>query len=470
MDRTKRKELEDKLFEILPAINDNREIKDSIRQYYINKNINSAVPMRIINKSVRLEIINDVHLCIFINAINTYPNNFGLKTTDYFTKTDIDLAEGYKKEKLEKNNTFLFHDVSISKLRNGIYISNEFTFDELEEMVNDSKLGYNFDIQREGTKIMKKGKVVTIPTVSKKSIRDIQNKWEDGKFFPNMITFSVENPLKVIYDPNERILEITLNDKDVFFCADGWHRSRAALDVKRNNPKFKLGYYYLRLLIGFSNEQIKELIHQEDQHTPINKEHINMMNMDDTSTRVIKNIEKYGTKITNPMYFKFGEKVEDITKFNKYCFYSDVTFPIKEYLDVNNIKETNIVKDIQDNLLLRGLGYIVGLNKNEFNNKEKSQKTNIITMNRTFSFYIAILSKLYKMGYHKQIELADARKLENAIDTMFKKIDFSLNNPKWRELNIVDENNKMIVKKINLTDSKRMMDYVEEIFEESELN
>lgn len=458
MFKNERIELEEKLSLYLPVIATNREMINNIRNYYISKNISSSVAMRIINKDTIFELLDDVSLCIFVMAINITNNDFGLSVDKYFTEKDIELAKSYKKDKLEKDNVVIFHNVDQTNEK--IWICSKITFDDIVELANEKKIGYNFNTQREGKKILKGKEIVTIPTVNRKAIKEIMNMWKLGTFVPNMITFNAENPLDIEYNPNTRTLKVTLAEDDYFSILDGYHRSISAINIKQQDPSFNLGFYYLRIM-NFTEYEAQQFIIQEDKHTPINQEHLKLMDYQDTSSRVAKYISDYGTPKMNPLFHKFAVKSEELD-LDKYCLYSTISYPLKYYFDINKIGQIDEVNEIRD-VILRGLSYIVSLFPSEFKNFKKSRKTSVATMNGTFGFYMAILSELYKLGYHKQIEISDSRKLENALQKVIKKIDFSFDNPIWRELKIIDENNNMTIKKVNALDCKTLADYADKI-------
>lgn len=458
MEKSKRKELEDKLFKVLPAINDNREMKDSIKQYYIEKNMSSSVPMRIINKDTILSMLTDVDLCMLVKAINTINNPFKLDITYYFNSTDIELADAYKKDKLEKDNVVIFHDVDQTNEK--IWVCSKITFQEIVELSGEKKIGYNFNTQREGKKILKGNEIVTIPTVNKKAITDMMNMWKLGTFVPNMITFNIEDPLDIEYNPVNRTLKITLNENDYLSIIDGYHRSIAAINIMQNDPTFKFGFYYLRIL-NFTEYEAQQFIIQEDKHTPINQEHLRLMDIEDASARVSKYICNYGSERTNPLFHKFTIKKDELN-LDKYCLYSSIAFPLKTYFHLNtlDISKVNEIRGV----VLRGLIYITSeIFPNEFKNCIKSRRNSVVTMNGTFVLYISLIAKLYEKGYHKQINVEDETKMEDAIKNILSKISFGFDNPEWRQLKVIDEENNMIVKKISLPDCKRISNYIDKV-------
>lgn len=457
MEKIKRSALEEKLSEYLPAISGNREMIDNIRIYYISKNINSSVPMRIINKDTIFELLTDVDLCILINAINITPNTFSIKVEDYFNKTDIELAISYKKDKLEKDNTIILNDVD--RTNEKIYVSSKITFKEIVELASSKQIGYDFNTQREGKKILKGNEIVTIPTVNRKAIKEMINMWKLGTFVPNMITFNIENPIEMTYNPANRTLKIVLNENDYMAVVDGFHRVIAAINIMQQNPTFNLGFYYLRIL-NFTEYEAQQFIIQEDKHTPINQEHLKLMDYQDMSSRVVKYINDYGTQKMNPLYHKFAIKNEEL-ELDKYCLYSTISFPLKQYFEINRL-ELNEANEIRD-MILRGLTYIVSLFPNEFKNFEKSRQNSVVTFNGTFGLYMAILFELFKLKYHQQIEISDANKLENILQSVMTKINFSFNNPKWKELSILSEDNIMVIKKINSLDCKKLSEYANKL-------
>ena len=457
MDKTKRKELEDKLYEYLPAIANNREITEGIKNYYIDKNINSSVPMRIINKNTVFNLLTDVDLCMLILSINKTPNTFNLNVDYYFQKDDIERAENYKKNKLEKENVIIFHDVDQTNEK--IWLSSRITFQELVELASNRQIGYNFNTQREGKQIMRGNDIVKIPTVNRKAVNEMIDMWKLGTFIPNTITFNARNPLDIEYNAVTRTLKVVLADDDYFEIIDGYHRYCVCINIMQQDPTFKFGFYYLRI-VNFTEEEAQQFIVQEDKHTPINREHIKTLDVEDISARVSKYIQDYGTVKTNLLYHKFAIKDKEL-ELDKYCLFSTISHPLKVYFDINS-KDISEVNEIRD-MVLRGLNHIISLFPKEFKEVKKSQESSVVTSNGIFVLYLAILKELFELGYHRQIEITDANKLENSLTKIVNKIDFSFNNPIWQKLKIVDKDNKIIVKKISTLDCDKVSKYANEL-------
>ncbi|WP_297419014.1 DNA sulfur modification protein DndB [Clostridium sp.] len=457
MDRKKREKLEGELLRYFNVILNNNEMKENIKNYYVAKNINSSVPMRIINKDTIFELLTDVDLCMLVSAINTTPNDFGLDVNKYFNEADIELANEYKKTKLEKSNVIEFHNVDQTNEK--IWCCSKITFDEIVELSSEKKIGYNFNTQREGKVILKGNDMVKIPTINPKAVNEIIESWQLGTYVPDMITLNAENPLDIEYNPNTRVLRITLDDDDYLATVDGQHRTSSAIKIKQLNPSFKRGFYYLRIT-NFTEEEAQQFIIQADKHTPINAEHLKLMDAQDISSKLAKYIDEYGNPKTNLLFNKFAIKNKEL-ELDKICLFSTISYPIKYYFDANSMDKRE--SDILRNALIRGFEAITLELSKDFKNVNKSRQTNVSTMNGTFVLYVAIINELYKLKHHQQTSAADERKLEDNLIKIINKIDFTFNNPIWQDLDIIDDKNSMIVKKIGIKDCNKISKFANEI-------
>jgi hypothetical protein len=441
----------------VPAIAMDKEIKENMQNYYLQKNMNPSIPMRMVNTPNNLTMLPDVQLCIFVQSINITPNIFKLDINKYFTEKDIQLATDYKEKRLnKKENEIVFENVDQS--RDNLWMCTKITFQQLAELAKRGLIGYNFRTQR-NAKIIYKGKdMIKLPFVNKNSIDEMKESWKLGTFTPNTITFNLEHTCKEnkpIYNSTNRTLGILLNEGEQLNVVDGYHRTLTGLYIIEDDPKFSTGFYYLRIL-NYTEQQAHDLILQEAKGTPISVQQMKFMNEQDINMIIAKDIDNYGLSKTNALHDKMTVNQKEITHGDKYVFYNTISDAIGYFFDTNDPDNRNRI----ENILLKGLNTIISINSSSFKHIIKTRKNSVETHNNMFIFYIGLLSRLYDLNYDIEINLEDKGRMEKTIKEILSSLDFNIENPIWKDLKIVSEKGEMLYRSYNLKDYNKLKSYV----------
>lgn len=462
-EQNSREKLEESLNKILPVLAMDKNVLKSMREYYISKNMSSSIPMRLVN-GAGFGTLKDVQLCIFVKALNSVENEYNIDENKYFTEEELNLANAYKEDKIDKNeNVVVFENVDQS--RDNIWISTKITFQQLTELSNRGIAGYDFETQR-NARIVYKGKdMIKLPFVNQKAVNEMKKSWMLGTFIPNTITFNIERKSittnRPIYNPGNRTLTVTLNEGEVLNIVDGYHRTLAALDIMENDPDFNIGFYYLRILY-FSKEEAHDFILQESKGTPISVQQMKFMNEQDINMILTKEICNFSPR-TNLLHDKATVNNKEITHGDKCCFYNTISDAISHYFDITK-EDENGNNDRIKTMLIKGLNIIIKIYSNKFKDINKTRSQSVETSNNIFALYIALLSKLYSLDYDKET-VDNIGKFNSKIKETLSQIDFSIDNPLWKELKIVTNTGRVDLRELNLKDYNKIKNYINDIIQ-----
>lgn len=174
------------------------------------------------------------------------------------------------------------------------------------KMYESQVIAYNFETQRNPlVKYTTTGEFNTI-NINAKAIKEIKAGLLDGSFIPNTITLNVNtdnSDNEWNYDGKSFYL---MNGQ--FDIIDGFHRYRALISAKKENPDLDLNFKVA--IMAFDTKKAKRFISQEDKRTPLpkiyakslggEKENVVVQRLnEDSGSLLFKQISTYGKYVIN---------------------------------------------------------------------------------------------------------------------------------------------------------------------------
>ena len=225
---------------------------------------------------------------------------------------------------------------------------------------------------------------------------------------------------------NEKTGDLTIisGNLNVF---DGYHRktssSIAVSKAKENNTE--LDFNWGLVITNFSEKKTQDFMTQINEQKPMKQEHIK--NLD---TSKLGNIVVDAIRDTDS---EFGQNIKESDaelNFGGMTKKSTLALSIEEcYKEklTNRLQAKPIAKHIAS-----VMDYVIGLNVEAFiEHPEATQKVSYINHKNMFAGYIALSERLYGV-----------KKWEDILEEILDKIDFSINNPFWKDIGINDSDMK----------------------------
>jgi len=380
------------------------ERKDLVLLYVFTKAIYNALSFKENEDSEIVGEINDV--------LSIVPDN-------YFNPIEIEDLEQYKEEKKSNiKKQYVLHNM-IRVAPN--YYKGIISAKDLAEMDAENDIIYNFTNQRDPH----------IDVYGEKRIQFDKVKAERITFrLLEGSQFSDDIKLNLLHDGEDEIhfnekngdLTIISGNLNIF---DGYHRktasSNAVAKAKENNEE--LDFNWGLVITNFSEKKTLEFMTQINEQKPMKKEHIKNLDSSKLGNVVVDLIRDIESS-------EFGQNIKESDaelKFGGFTKKSLLAISIEECYEkklTNRLKIKAIAKHIAD-----VMDYIIALNIEDFmEHPEATSKASYINHKNMFAGYVALSERLYEVD-----------KWEDIVEEILSKINFSIEDPKWKSIGFKKE-------------------------------
>lgn len=425
-------------------INENENNKKFItlaKTKIMDKGVSAGEFAEIWNHVIPMQDISIVMLYIFTQALYSITQNGKIKPEKYFTPTEIKDGRNIKIENREEPVEYPIVFKNVLKGREDQYLF-FLPIGEVKKLYDSQLISYNFETQREPrlTYNKKDDEIIKSINIVASSVKEISESLTEGSFITNTITLNLLADGTDHFTYDKGVLTIEAGQINVL---DGFHRIMGMITAASNNEN--IDYITEVRFTNFTIAKAKRFIVQEDKRNKINKRYIHT-NLD---------TNKIGSKVVN----RLNESESDIkgkithdaklVKLGKaYTLGSIMSDCIDAYYDIKTNYDVQTVTD----WLGEFFDIIIGLQYNEFSNIIESRERSVITLPATFAYYIACSKLAYDNGKTK----AERRSI---VEKMLERTDFSISNPDWDFLNIIDPNK--IITIVKKQDLKKIIAYAE---------
>lgn len=407
--------LENNLLLLTQKYNNDKNVEKEIVKVFKEHNLPQGNAYGLIdqNKPIKnRDLVIDYELYYLAKAIFTKTGEPSIKIEDYFTQSEIDEYENFKFEDNEHIKSLKFEDTK--QIADNQYICPYVDIREIEKYISHGVLTYYLKTQRTATYVRFGDELLETATIKEDAVKSIEQSILNNKFTQNMISFNIRrtgrevNHLK-FNSKNTFLIEV---DRKDCFCdiVDGMHRILGAIRALRSNPNLKFGF--IINILHYTEAQAKEYIVQEYNRTPMDEVSLAAYKESEPGIALAKQINNYGSEMTNVLFNKFANSTDEIKYNNKYLTYDTFNKAIEHNF---NITEPIEIMELQEYLIKFFNKLIGSLKRNNAN-------SNLAFHNMMFLGYIALAESL------KNKEL-DIEKYISDID--FNNIDF------WSNLEII---------------------------------
>ena len=209
--------------------------------------------------------------------LNIEPVNLSM----YFSEREIKEYSNYKYHTQTLEFPYTFESLMVEVKPDEQYIG-KITVKELMKLRDAQVINYNANTQR--TMTLKRGNDFEYYKIAlnKKAVNKISELYRNRDFIPNTITFNLSPEADFIYKNGK----LTINSATAFDIVDGYHRYIAMSNLYNLDETFD---YPMEVRVMFlSEENAKQFIYQEAQHTPLAKANLNTMNKNAVSVKVCR--------------------------------------------------------------------------------------------------------------------------------------------------------------------------------------
>lgn len=335
-----------------------------------------------------------------------------INPNDYYMKEEIEEIKRIGKTILsDEDNKLPFQFTGVHKISHDMFVT-YISAKEIANLYNKGRIRYRKETQRNLTSYMSNGTIIQTPTINNNSVEEIKEELLKGKFITNYITLNSIEEGTLKYDEKTGTLTIDC----ILDILDGFHRS---MGMVRASAEGNIDYITGINITNYSVEKAQRFIVQEDKKNKMNKRFIKYLNKDNKANIIVK-------KINESEYSDLQGKIVTDRKFVRYgraLTLTDIMEKgINKYFNYRTMSDINKIKDY----LIEGFNIIIGLYPQYFiDNVLDGKQVSVIAHEYFFIGYLYILS-----------EIQDTLCLENELKNILSKIDFSINNPIWKNIGL----------------------------------
>jgi hypothetical protein len=424
---------------VFADLNLNKKLIEKVKTDLSIRNILPQAVQGIINRSIPVQTVDMPVLYFILDSLNKEVQEINkeekiieidlkrLNPETYFTEQEIKEMETYKRE-IKKGAKYPLVFEQVLKIADDQYLT-KLSLQEIENLFNNNLIYYNTATQRNPKIREWKNKIIQTANVNNQSVKEIQEDFEKELFIPNCLTFNLLQNGEDEYSYDEQNLRLTIYSGEID-ANDGYHRDLGILAALKNRPNLKLNMGIM--ITNFDENKAKRQIKQEDKKNPMDKRYIQSLD-DKLANQVVK---KLNESPESDLKGKITTDTIMLRHNNAFTYFNILSDAIEYNFDIKTRKD---VFDISK-WLIECFSELIGSYPEQFiDNIGESKKYSTIVHENMFIGYIALFAKLQH----------DNNWQEKLIEVM-KKMDFSIQNPTWNEINLFTKSvNKTTIKKIS---------------------
>lgn len=394
----------------------NRQVKEYLKTKFIDKNLSSSYPIRIITKRLELETLdikNDKDLFILYVFTEGLQEALSLRNrNDEYIGLEEDISKLNVKEyfTLSEQEYFSKHTYIADKKEGYPYVFSNMlkvsdshytgiiSAQDLALIDKSNDIIYNFNTQR-NAKIDVFG--IKRINVNTKKIQEISDNLLNGKQFADEIKINIlrngDDDIDFITS-NDIVGDLKVNSGEMNIF-DGFHRKTANQLAIIKNPD--LQFNWTLTITNFTEQKAQDFMVQINKQTPIKKEYISTLDKSKIENLVVDLI------IDNPI-FELSDKIKNTEQELRYSGYTK-----------RSLLAMAIADNYSDLLTSKTIAKEISVWLVEFLNSiaEFLNKDNLSANKYMFLAYIGLSRRLYKQDNWKE-----------SVVNIISAYDFSKNN------------------------------------------
>ena len=431
-------ELIQELNVLIKKYSSNNKVRNIILEEFDRHNMRGDLAIEIINEKRELSTLNIdegkdlLLLIVFTNAMfkalmfKEDANDLTLGKTDeilkitpenYFLPKEIIDLDSYREEKkINTKQRHVFHNMS---RRADSHFAGPMTNKNLTSIDAVNDILYSFETQRDPIIDVYGMKRIRI---DKNKIETITNRLLSGTQFSDDIKLNLLQDGEDELEFNEKTGDLTIISGSLMIF-DGYHRKTAGVQAQKLNPS--LDFTWGLVITNFSEKRTQEFMSQINEQKRMSSKHIKNLDsskMGNIAVNVLKDID------TSEFAQNIRESDAEL-KFGGLILKSLLAQSIEEAYGEKLTRGT--AKPIAKHIA-NIMDYIIQSNMEEFiSEHDDFSKVTHIAHKNMFAGYIALSEHLYQVN-----------EWEGIIDEVLEKIDFSVKNPYWKDIGVLETDMK----------------------------
>lgn len=420
-----RAELLEKIEDNIQLVSTNKKAVTEIKEELSKYRISSGRVEEYLSEPEVLEDSDIRELALFTEQVYVKTGLKEFAPNNWFTEAEMKEARqfDYMFVHGEDDITFPLEIENVIHIGNNLYVAS-LDIKHIAKLMKSKKLNYNYEIQRQATRVVRKDKMLFKPTIYKKNVKEIKELLMKDQLIHTTLAFNAATQTshtgeELSYNVKKNIL--TINEGTRLDILDGYHRCLASQQAYDENPD--LDFRFVVMISNYTTAQAQQYQAQLAKATPIPTARIQELEKNrlaDTVVQILKSESELRDRVTTTgsrMNITAGELVS----YRVLADSIDREFPMKSMLEARDTAK----------FLTIFFEYLIGLYPEEFLNT-RNQNESIMAYNKLFAGYIGLAAEMKKQN-------VEFDKLKSILD----KVNFDISEPLWKELGIIRSDGKI---------------------------
>lgn len=326
------------------------------------------------------------------NNILVIPNLEKLNPENFYTETEINAINLYKKDIIKESNIM---KLFVRKNAENHYVCAYISMVEYIDYYKRGLINYNPNTQRETTKKVVDGQINEFITIYPKNIDKIYKNLKNDKFDPNMLTLNIrdnkdDNPQfddggMNIGDYGWLKIKVDSKERSYVDLLDGQHRTTAQERYVEEYPN--TDKYNILSIFIFNEEQAIHHIIQENSGTKIDETSLQRRDPDNKGVAIAKELKTLSKELT-------GQIADDLIELIQHKKYTDIVTlgsAINNCFTIDGRREYKKVKEYLSDFFDVAIDCY-----RDYFNKDNLQPKELFYRKNTFVAFCYIAKKLYQ--------------------------------------------------------------------------
>lgn len=420
-----RTELLEKIENNIHLISDDRNIVKEIKEELSKYRINGGRVEEYFSTPEVLEDTDIRELALLTEQIYVKTGLREFNPENWFTIHEIKEAKQYDHMFVhgEEDIVFPLEIENVIHIGNNLYVAS-LDVQTIAKLMKSKKLNYNFEIQRQASRVVRKDKMIYKPTIYKKNVKEIKELLKKDQLIHTTLAFNAatqtsDDGEELTYNGKRNVL--TINEGTRLDILDGYHRCLASQQAIQENSE--LNFKFVVMISNYTTAQAQQYQAQLAKATPIPAARIQELEKNrlaDTVVQILKSESELRDRVSSSgsrMNITAGELVS----------YRVLADGIDREFSIDTLKEARKVAKY----LALFFENLIGDYPEEFL-VSRNQNESIMAYSKMFAGYIGLAAEMKKVADLKE-ELVDFSQIKTILD----QLDFKKENPLWKELSLV---------------------------------
>ncbi len=391
-------------------------IKENLAPYQVSA---GQVVMLINHAMTELDGIDSRLLCLFAEQVLLAADDIDVHITSFFSTREIKEAKTTFTMPVRQPLQLPYTFENVLRVADDEYIT-VVNGSLLKRLFDSGLIQYNPETQREARARHVNGRIIEMPKINSKRVKEISDCLEKNELISSTLTLNARllsaDEGEELFYADDRLL--TVAEGTLLDILDGFHRLQAIVKTLSVKPDIDMPFT-LRIL-NYDIQRAKMYFEQMNKTEPVAKSRLAEMNTTGMSNFIAKTVQLNsrlrGRVSSSDMIPPQGEFLVTFRTLQE---------AIQENFHVQNKAEAIAIAEF----LTQFFNQLIEHDTDAFDTDIAAvRKRSIINANQMFYGYVALAKRFYQ----QRIDIT-------RLSSLMEQIDFDRDNPLWRTLKIVDE-------------------------------